>query len=102
MNYYIGLDGGGTHTRAVLIDDELVVLGRGQAGASNHYVVGREQAAAHCAEAAAAALADALRIEPRLNPGDIVAWGFGLAGVRRTADAEAMRPHLDRAAAGLP
>ena len=39
----IGIDGGGTTTRAVIIEQteqELQPLGRGEAGSSNHYNVG--------------------------------------------------------------
>jgi N-acetylglucosamine kinase len=44
-NLNIGVDGGGTKTRAVVVDDALRVLGRGEAGSSNHYSVGVERAA---------------------------------------------------------
>lgn len=37
---YVGLDGGGSHTRAVVTDETLHVLGRAEAGASNYLRVG--------------------------------------------------------------
>ena len=46
MRTYIGIDGGGSQTQAVVLSETLDVLGRGLAGASNHYAVGAEQAAA--------------------------------------------------------
>lgn len=43
----IGVDGGGTTTRAVVVDEKLQVLGRGESGSSNHYSVGLERAVHH-------------------------------------------------------
>lgn len=94
MKFFIGIDGGGSGTRAVVVNDVLQVVGRGQSGAGNHYVVGAPQAAANCREAATAALSDACRLEPQLQASDIAAWGIGLAGVRREKDAAKMRQHL--------
>ena len=94
MQFFLGLDGGGSSTRAAVVTDTLEVIGRGQAGASNHYVVGAEHAAQNCRMAAEQALADARRFEPGLSAQTISAWGFGLAGVRREHDAFLMRGHL--------
>jgi N-acetylglucosamine kinase len=94
MQFFIGVDGGGSATSAAVISDTLEVIGRGQAGASNHYVMGAEVAAQNCRVAAEQALADARRFEPNLSSADIAAWGFGLAGVRREHDAFLMRGHL--------
>ena len=94
MKYFIGIDGGGSGTRALVVNDVLQVIGRGESGAANHYVVGAERAAAHCREAAMRALNDAARIEPQLQSSDVAAWGIGLAGVRRERDAAKMRQHL--------
>lgn len=94
MKYFLGIDGGGSQTKAAVMDDTLQVLGRGQAGPSNHYVVGVERAAQNCDLAAIAALSDAARVAPGLAREDIAVWGFGLAGVRRAGDAAAMRAYL--------
>lgn len=40
--YFIGIDGGGTHTRAMLVDGEGRRLGLGMAGPSNYQAVGIE------------------------------------------------------------
>lgn len=42
--YFIGIDGGGTHTRAMLVDGSGRGLGLGMAGPSNHQAVGIENA----------------------------------------------------------
>ncbi len=94
MPYFLGIDGGGSTTRAVLITETREVLGRGEAGASNHYAVGAQVAADNCRLAAEQALADACRVAPGLTPQSITAWGFGLAGVRRESDAFIMRGRL--------
>lgn len=102
MKYFLGIDGGGSQTKAAVIDNALQVVGRGLAGPSNHYVQGAEQAASNCQQAAAAALADATRLAPGLSRNDIAAWGFGLAGVRRESDAAVVRAHLARVSDGHP
>ncbi|MBW3636005.1 MAG: hypothetical protein KY445_06000 [Armatimonadetes bacterium] len=86
MSYFLGIDGGGTATRAVILDGKREVWGRGTAGASAHYGVGPDIAAQNCASAAVAAMEDARRMSPDFDRNQIVAWGFGLAGVRRESD----------------
>lgn len=102
MRFFMGIDGGGTGTKAVVVNDVFQIIGRGQGGASNHYAVGAEQAAKNCGEAAHEAFADACRIERGLRLNDIAAWGFGLAGVRRDLDARKMRGHLMQVVDGRP
>ncbi len=86
MRYFLGIDGGGTQTRAVVIDGKREILGRGKAGASNHYSVGADVAAQNCLSAAQNAIADASTQNPDFEASEIAAWGFGLAGVRRPRD----------------
>jgi glucosamine kinase len=45
MKAFLGIDGGGTHTRAVLVDESGRVLGQGESGPSNYHNVGLSQAA---------------------------------------------------------
>lgn len=78
--FKIGFDGGGTSSRAVVIQHEVAdgtieVLGRGAAGSSNHYSVGAEGARAHLKQAMDAALAEANVLREQ-----IAGIGFGLAG----------------------
>jgi len=94
MKFFIGVDGGGSGTRAVVVNDVFQVVGRGEANASNHYVVGLDAAAQNCRAACDAALQDAARIEPQISSGQVAAWCFGLAGVRREGDAALMRARL--------
>lgn len=94
MRYFIGIDGGGTGTRAVVIDGKREVIGRGEAGASNHMSVGASVAAQNCALAARNAIQDAGHNLPEFDALDIAAWGFGLAGVRRPGDIALMTPLL--------
>ena len=92
--YFIGIDGGGSATRAVVIDEEREVLGRGNAGPSSHYAVGAAQAATACREAAQIAIQNARAMHSDFSAEQIGAWGFGLAGVRREADQELMNAFL--------
>ena len=94
MRYFIGIDGGGTGTRAVVIDGKREVIGRGEAGASNHYSLGAAVAAQNCALAAKNAIQDAAHNLPEFDALDVAAWGFGLAGVRRPGDIELMTREL--------
>jgi N-acetylglucosamine kinase-like BadF-type ATPase len=73
----VGVDGGGTRTRAAVLDGNRL-LGEGAAGASNPLRVGVANGAAAIRDAIDRACAAAL-----VQRDDIVAAGIGLAGVRR-------------------
>ena len=102
MNYFVGIDGGGSHTRAVVTDESLRVCGRGEGAPGNHYRVGAAAAARNCIAAAQAAIEDAGRIVPGLEDSAIAMWGLGLAGLRRAADVAVMRAELMAPMAGNP
>lgn len=72
---FIGLDGGGSRTRAVAADESLAVQGRAEDGASNHLRVGIESATAALSDAILGSLSAAGR-----TVGD-VGWAYcGIAG----------------------
>lgn len=75
---YLGIDGGGTKTHAVLLNEFGELIGEGFSGASNPLRVGIERAAANILKAAENACDSANRIRS-----DIGAIVCGLAGVRR-------------------
>jgi N-acetylglucosamine kinase-like BadF-type ATPase len=77
-NLYLGVDGGGTKTHVVLIDDKKNTIGEGFAGASNPLRVGVETAVKNIFMAIDKACDAANR-----SRGDIVSAQIGLAGVRR-------------------
>lgn len=85
----IGVDGGATTTRAVVVDDNLQVLGRGEAPSSNHYSVGLQRATRNLQRAAAAALHEA-----RVPPEAIAGWGFGLAGACTATEQTMLRDYF--------
>ncbi len=72
-----GVDGGGTRTRAAILDGDRV-LGEGVAGPSNPLRVGIANGAAAIRDAIDKACAAAL-----IQRDDLIAAGIGLAGVRR-------------------
>ena len=76
-NLYLGVDGGGTKTHVVLIDDEENVVGEGFAGASNPLRTGIETAVANILKGVEVAQ------NGTINRGEIVSAMLGLAGVRR-------------------
>src|SRR5205814_8536698 len=75
---YLGIDGGGTHTVALLAGADGAVLGRGEAGPSNLHAVGVEPALRSLENAVAAAFAAA-----KLAPQSVTAACLGLAGADR-------------------
>jgi glucosamine kinase len=85
----IGIDGGGTATRAVVIDSNLQVIGNGEAGSSNHYSVGLERALENIARAAGAAL-----LAANVPNSQIDCWGIGLAGACTATEQEMLRERL--------
>ena len=92
---FLGVDGGGTHTRAVLVDARGREIGRGQAAGANWASVGVAAALANIQRAVAAARAAAGVAGPAR-----AAW-CGLAGVDRPADRALIAPGLRDLAATL-
>jgi N-acetylmuramic acid 6-phosphate etherase len=76
---YLGIDGGGTHTVALLADAAGAILGRGEAGPSNLHAVGVEAALQALETATAAAFAAA-----KLPVKKVTAACLGLAGADRS------------------
>ncbi|HEX8235372.1 MAG TPA: BadF/BadG/BcrA/BcrD ATPase family protein [Abditibacteriaceae bacterium] len=94
--FRIGVDGGGTTTRAVILDDALRVLGRGQAGSSNHYSVG----AGRAIENVVIAIEDSLAAAS-LDLSDAVSCGLGLAGACTATEQRTLTDALAPFAKGL-
>lgn len=75
-NLWLGVDGGGTNCRAVIVDDVSEIIGEGRAEAANHIRVGLETAINHVRQAVAQACEQAM-----IDPSEIAAACIGLAGV---------------------
>lgn len=86
MSWVLGIDGGGTKTICVILDETGKVLGRGEAGPANYHSVGIESAgwAIQSAIGLAIASTNTLSMTPSVE-----AICLGLAGVDRPADREA-------------
>jgi N-acetylglucosamine kinase-like BadF-type ATPase len=89
MRIAMGLDGGGTKTDCVLMDEAGRILGRGRGGASNPSRIGADAARIGVLTAARAALREAGK--QTQNVTDLCA---GLAGVGRPENAERMSEEL--------
>ncbi|HEY6802897.1 MAG TPA: BadF/BadG/BcrA/BcrD ATPase family protein [Pyrinomonadaceae bacterium] len=85
----VGVDGGGTKTEAVILDENLRVIGEGRSGPSNPLRVGLTSAAAAVQGAIDEACAAA-----KLRRTDLDAAEVGLAGARRSEIRERMREIL--------
>jgi N-acetylmuramic acid 6-phosphate etherase len=79
--YTLGLDGGGSKTIAVILDQTGQLLGRGHSGSANHYQVGLEQVKANLLAAMEQAAEQA-----SLALSQITAVIWALAGVGRPAE----------------
>ncbi|MBC8446734.1 MAG: ATPase [Chloroflexi bacterium] len=86
---FLGVDGGGTKTAAVLLDGNGRELGRAVSGPSNHYSVGPAVAEASLREAIHQVLASA-----GLAVTEVAAIGLGMAGVDRPGDREVVQAML--------
>ncbi len=75
MEYFLGIDGGGTHTTAWVADENLSVLARVQVGPSNPVKIGLANAQRELARAHRKALR-----ETRVQPEKLTAVCAGLAG----------------------
>jgi N-acetylglucosamine kinase-like BadF-type ATPase len=89
MELFLGVDAGGTRTRAVVVDRAGAVRGVGAAGPGNWQALGRERASAEWRAAVLAALADAGGETDQIS-----AAFFGLAGVRNESEREPLRELL--------
>jgi len=89
MSCVLGLDGGGTKTVCVLMDDTSQVLGRGEAGPSNYQSVGKKAAFFSIQSAIAQAIASIREV-------NVEAICLGLAGVDRPADIQIGRSFVEQ------
>ncbi len=87
--YRLGVDGGGTTTRVVIVDEQLQIIGRGEAGASNLHSVGLHRATENLLVAIEAAQKAAA-----IPPEQVVSWGLGLAGACSAAEQAQWRHQL--------
>ena len=97
-NHVLGIDGGGTHTVAVLAvveNGHLGVVGRGEAGPSNMKAVGPAAAFAEIDRAVERAFGQA-----GVARGPVGAACLGLAGAGRSDDQAAVRDWADRVGLG--
>ncbi len=86
--YTVGIDGGGSKTRAVVVDAQGKECGRGLAGSANYNTVGLERAIEHIRSAVEEAVTIAGCSLPLK-----AAW-LGLAGIDRPADRNVLLPNL--------
>lgn len=84
----MGVDGGGSKTYTLIVDEQGRVVGKGKSGNGNHQG-GAEQARRHIRESAEMALAQA-----GLTREQIEFAYFGLAGADREADYRILRPMI--------
>jgi len=89
--YYLGIDGGGTKTQAVVLDSKDNEIARAASGPSNYHSVGLTTAEASLREVIRQVLAAA-----GLTAADVTAIGLGMAGVARPGDREMMQAILSR------
>ncbi len=85
---FLGIDGGGSKTYAVIVDAQGNERGRGLAGSANYSAIGLQPALANLRRASEAAARQAACALPCA-----AAW-IGLAGIDSATDQEALLPYL--------
>lgn len=88
MNCVLGIDGGGSNTICILMDNTGKVLGRGEAGSSNYQSMGIAAAQQQIQSAIHKAVVAALNYTDKIN---LEAICLGLAGVGRSEDIEVVK-----------
>ena len=86
--YYLGVDGGGSKTLAIIVDAQGCECGRGRAGSANYAAVGLDPALHNIRDAVMQATRDIPCSLPLAK-----AW-LGLAGIDRPSDAVLLRSYL--------
>ncbi len=89
--YFLGVDGGGTKTHAVVTDANFQIIAEGRSGASNPLRVGMDEAISNIE----AAIFDALK-RAHLELADLTAAGFGIAGISHPIHYHTMKEELTR------
>ncbi len=84
MYYVLGIDGGGTKTLCLVMNEEKQILGRGEAGASNYQSIGATAALKSIESAIKAAIEQTGKIQ-------LKAICLGLAGAGRSKDIEVIQ-----------
>ncbi|MEH2232203.1 MAG: BadF/BadG/BcrA/BcrD ATPase family protein [Nostoc sp.] len=87
MSYVLGIDGGGSKTICVLMDDLHLVQGRAEAGPSNYQSIGIEATL----QSIKTAIKNAVEAAIITNSVNIDAICLGLAGVGRATDIEVVK-----------
>lgn len=88
MNYVLGIDGGGSKTICILMDNTQKIVGCGQAGAANYQSIGKIAALKSITSAISQAANEASNITNSIT---ITGICLGLAGVSRTEDIEVIQ-----------
>ncbi|TFE23186.1 N-acetylglucosamine kinase [Cohnella luojiensis] len=88
MKYYLGVDGGGSKTYTLIVDEQGKIVGKGSSGNGNHQV-GYDEARRNIRKSVEMALEHA-----RLKRENIEFAYFGLAGADREADYKILRPMI--------
>jgi N-acetylglucosamine kinase len=94
---FLGLDGGGTKTKAVLIDGFAREIARVTSGPSNYHSVGQDTAQASLKTAIAQLLSQA-----KVSWKEIGAIGLGMAGIARPRDHSVLRVLLAEIIPSIP
>ena len=88
MNYYLGVDAGGSKTYTIITDEDGAIVGKGQSGNGNHQL-DLQEARRNIRRSVEIALSQA-----HLTPTQIAFAYFGMAGADREADFRILRPMI--------
>jgi N-acetylglucosamine kinase-like BadF-type ATPase len=88
LTYYLGVDGGGSKTYTLVVDERGTIVGKGESGSGNHQT-GYDEAKRNIRESVETALRQA-----GLTKDEIAFAYFGLAGADRETDYKILRPMI--------
>ncbi len=89
MQYYIGMDGGGTKTACVLVDSDLNVIHKCVGGAANFLIIGADQVSRHIAGLITECLSTS-----KIKADEVTGIVLGATGAGRRNDAEKMESYF--------
>lgn len=90
LNYYGGVEGGGSHSKMVIIDQNGSVVGRSQCGGTNHWLIGRDE----CLRRLSGLVRDAKQSAGIDANTPLAALGMSLSGADKLAERVALMDGL--------
>ncbi len=100
QGYYLGIDGGGTKTEAVVANESGFVLGRGAAGGANPHNLPMDVAYENITQAALQAITQAQQKDKQVDAFHLGGVCLGLAGIDTASDRKKVSEYITQVSKG--